>query len=143
MTEGTLRLRSDGVLEEYFAGERRRFRLPVFGELRTLQDKHDIGPAGFEMVFRTNTWRAEHVIDTIRLGLIGAGMPDGDADKLVTSTITEGRLLKHAPLAHMIIIATLGPLTEEPAEKKPEAAESESTAANSESDHADNSPIST
>lgn len=145
MTEqGTQAPRTDGIHEAYFAGERRRFALPLFGELRALQDKHDIGPAGFEMIFRGGAWRAEHVTDTIRLALIGAGMGDQEAGKLVEAYVTEGRLLKYVPLAHDIILATLGPADPEETEKKPlAAADAESLAARLRSAPLGNSPSST
>lgn len=140
--QGTQSTRTDGVHEAYFAGERRRFALPLFGELRALQDKHDIGPAGFEMIFRGGAWRAEHVADTIRLALIGAGMDDQEAAKLVEAYVTEGRLLKYVPLAHDIILATLGPADPEETEKKPDAAgEKKRAAAKSKSAPSGNSPI--
>lgn len=102
-----------GVHDAFFAGERRRFFLPVFGELRLLQNKHDIGPLMFERAFRENLWKAEHVIDVIKYALIGGGMAEAEADKLVTDAITPGRLLRYVSLAHEIIIVTLGPIDEE------------------------------
>lgn len=115
------RPRSDGVLTDHFAGELRRFCLPIFGEFRILQDKHDLGPQGFELVLRSGAWRVEQVSDVIKFGLIGGGMAEAEADRLVSTTIAAGRLLRYVPLAHAIIIATLGPLDPEPDEKKLEA----------------------
>lgn len=131
-------MRSDGTLTDYFGGELRRFALPVFGELRQLQDKHDLGPAGFEVLFRSQAWRAEHVADVIKFGLIGGGMAEAEADKLVKSTIAAGRLLRYVPLAHMIILTALGPMDPETEPKKPEAPETE-TDGRTRSDPADNS----
>lgn len=128
MAEGTQIMRTDGVHTGYFAGELRRFALPVFGELRLLQDKHDLGPMAFEAIFRGGAWRAEHLADVIRFGLIGGGMTEAEADKLVTSTIQAGYLLRYVPLAHEIILAALGPNTPEEAPKKPPAAPPENSA---------------
>lgn len=114
-------MRSDGIVTDYFGGELRRFALPVFGEMRLLQDKHDLGPAAFEMLFRSQAWKVEHVADVIRFGLIGGGMEERDAAKIVDSTIAAGRLLKYLPLAHAIILAALGPADPETAPKKEEA----------------------
>lgn len=122
-------MRTDGVLLEYFAGELRRFALPCFGELRLLQDKHDLGPMGFEHVLRSGAWKVEHVADVIRFGLIGGGASEAEADRLVTSTIAAGYLLRYAPLAHAIILTALGPLEPETAPKKPPAAPPEKSAA--------------
>ena len=121
MTEGTQEgMRTDGVVSDYFAGERRTFALPVFGEMRLLQDKHDLGPMAFEHLLRGGGWRVEHVSDVIRFGLIGGGMGEAEADRLVTSTIAAGRLLRYVPLAHAIILCALGPM--EP-EQPPDAAD--------------------
>ena len=134
-------LPTDGVHFGYFAGERRRFCLPLFGMLRMLQDKYDIGPLGFEAMFRGGHWKAEHLADTIKFALIGGGMNEAEADKLVTSTISAGRLLQYAELAHAIIITTLGPVTPETEGdiKKNDEAPNDPDA-NSGSDPADNFP---
>lgn len=107
-----------GVHFDYFAGERRKFRLPAFGELRLLQDKHDIGPLGFEALFRQGLFKDYHVRDVIKYALIGGGMSESESDGLVSTQIVEGKILQHVFLAHMIILVTLGP--ENPEEKKPE-----------------------
>lgn len=130
MTEGTHdATRTDGVLTDYFSGELRRFALPVFGEMRLLQDKHDLGPMGFETVLRAGAWKVDQVADVIRFGLIGGGMDEAEADKLVKSTISAGRLLKYVPLAHAIILAALGPGDPETEPKKPPAARPPGSAA--------------
>lgn len=89
------------------------------------------------MLFRSQAWRAEHVADVIKFGLIGGGMAEAEADKLVKSTIAAGRLLRYVPLAHMIILTALGPMDPE-TEPKPEAPETE-TDGRTRSDPADNS----
>lgn len=132
-------MRSDGIVTDYFGGELRRFALPVFGELRQLQDTHDLGPAGFEVLLRSQAWRVEHVADVIKFGLIGGGMAEREADKLVKSTIEAGRLLRYVPLAHVIILAALGPLDPETESKKPPAPQAEADG-RSQSDPADISP---
>lgn len=136
-------MRTDGVTEDYFGGERRKFALPVFGEMRLLQDKHDLGPAAFEVLFRSQAWRVEHVADVIRFGLIGGGMGEADADKLVKSTIAAGRLLKYVPLAHQIIMAALGPLDPETEQKKEEAPPPQEAAGRSNSEKKASSHIAT
>lgn len=120
--------RTDGLLVDYFAGELRRFALPAFGELRLLQDKHDLGPMAFEHHLRTGAWKVEQLADVIRFGLIGGGTSEADADRLVKSTIAAGYLLRYAPLAHAIILAALGPLEPETGPKKPPAAPPEKSA---------------
>lgn len=136
-------MRTDGATEGYFGGELRQFALPVFGEMRQLQDKHDLGPAAFEVLFRSQAWRVEHVADVIRFGLIGGGMGEAEADKLVKSTIAAGRLLKYVPLAHQIIIAALGPLDPETEEKKAEAPPPQEAEGRSSSATKDSSPTKT
>lgn len=132
-------MRSDAVLTDYFGGEERRFALPVFGELRQLQDKHDLGPAAFELMFRSQAWKVEHLADVIKFGLIGGGMAEGEADRLVKSTIEAGRLLRYVPLAHTIILAALGPIDPETPEKKPIAPPPAEADGRMQSDLADNS----
>lgn len=119
-----------GVHYDYFAGERRRFFLPIFGELRQLQEKHDIGPMIFERAFRENFWKVEYIVDVIKYGLIGGGMKEAEADKLVIDTIEAGRILRYVGLAHNIMIVTLGPLEDEEddAGKKPAPQDEEETA---------------
>lgn len=114
--------RTDGVMTDYFAGELRRFALPIFGEFRLLQDRHDLGPMGFEHVLRAGAWKVEHVSDVIKFGLIGGGMDEAEAARLVETTIQAGRLLKYVPLAHAIVLVALGPMDPETAPKKPPAA---------------------
>jgi hypothetical protein len=125
MTNRDSFVRTDGVHTGYFAGERRQFALPLFGELRTLQDRHDMGPLGFVQLFQKGLWKSDHIVDVIKFGLIGAGTPEKDADELVREVIRSGRLLQYAGLAHEIMLVTLGPLEDdepEPAKKKPRKA---------------------
>lgn len=133
---------TDGTCRGYFAGESRVFRLPVFGELRLLQDRHDIGPAGFELLFRVAQWKTAHLVDVIKYGLIGGGMPEAEADRLVRATIEAGRILRYVELAHTIILATLGPLESEEDLAKKKAAETAGEAAPASAEW-DNSPMPT
>lgn len=114
MTQDSTR-NTTGVHYAPFAGERRKFFLPVLGELRLLQEKLDLGPALIEQAFRKGFWKAEYISDTIKYALIGGGMLEAEADNLVNTTITSGKLLRHLPLAHDIIIETLGPIDGEDA----------------------------
>lgn len=68
----------DGSVDLDFAGETRRFRL-AYGELRELQEACDAGPLHIFNALRAGAWRIEHVRETIRLGLIGGGMPPAEA----------------------------------------------------------------
>ena len=54
-----------------------------YGEIEILQDKCDAGP---EFIFNSlagRTYLQKYAFETLRLGLIGGGMPDGLARRLV------------------------------------------------------------
>lgn len=92
------------------------------GELRRMQETCNAGPE--EVLARLNlgTWRVDDIIEPLRLGLIGGGMPDGEAGPLVVKLIEQHalhvfRLFARAVLTH----ALYGPEDDQP--EKPEGVE--------------------
>ena len=140
-----MKIRTDGVYEAHFGGERRRFRLPFFGELRTLQDLHDIGPAEFERLFRTNKYKTQHLFDVFKWALIGGDdeLTEEDADKICRATLLEGRIQKYVMTAHMIILVTLGPLDDDEDDAKKNGDDLLSEVMSELSDPLDKSPTET
>ncbi len=54
-----------------------------YGEIEILQDKCDAGPEYIFNALAGRTYRQQYPFEVLRLGLIGAGMPDGEARKKV------------------------------------------------------------
>lgn len=62
------------------------FRLGI-GELRAIEKHSDAGCAVVMMRLLTSAWKIDDVIGPIRLGLIGGGMPERDAQKALESAL--------------------------------------------------------
>jgi hypothetical protein len=91
------------------------------GELRALQDKTDAGPLELMHRIVEGRWRVDDLIETLRLGLIGAGMERGEAGQLVTRLFERHPLTAFALPAQAVLIAALtGPPAEEDEPGKPE-----------------------
>jgi hypothetical protein len=96
---------SGNVTLEWGDGEH-AFRLPL-KQLRELQDKTDCGPEALYERIRSGKWMVADLRETIRLGLIGGGMDEVAASKLVRQYFDGGPLLKHKPTAAAIVLAAL------------------------------------
>ncbi len=79
------------------------FALPI-GQLIELQERCDAGPGHILARMQSGAWRVEDLRETLRLGLVGAGMPPLDALKLVE------RYVDAHPLGDSVVpaIAVLG-----------------------------------
>jgi hypothetical protein len=77
-----------GRITALFGGEECDFRL-AWGELVELQEKRDAGPAVVLARLSLGQWHLQDVIETIRLGLIGAGMDAAQAAKLVRTNVEQ------------------------------------------------------
>jgi hypothetical protein len=64
------------------------FKLNI-GELRALQAATGVGPLFLMGRIVGSQWLVDDIIDTVRLGLIGGGMPDKDAKMLTDRVFTE------------------------------------------------------
>ena len=119
----------DGSVVCFWADGEHKFRLGI-GELRELQEKTDCGPYVLYERLRTYAWRVDDVRETIRIGLIGAGMAPFKAHKLITRYFDELErpLVDHVPAALRIVGTALhGPLDEQPGKKTPAKAKRKPT----------------
>ncbi len=82
------------------------FRL-AWAQLAELQEKTNAGPYVVFARLESDVWRIEDIAHTIRLGLIGGGMPPTDALKKVRTYVEERPLLESVPLAKTILQVAL------------------------------------
>lgn len=107
------------------------------GELRKLQDNCQAGPEEVLNRIRLGQWRVDDIYETIRLGLIGGGMPNSDAGPLVKLMFDQNPIVDFKLTAMAIMMhALFGPPDDTP--EKPEGAtaspESGSSAPSTESE---------
>jgi hypothetical protein len=100
----------DGSIDLIWPDEERTFRLRL-GELRELQEKcGNRGPMTIVNALTMGTWLVDDIVQPIRLGLIGAGMSQADAAKLVQTHLGDGRLKEGIFVAQAIVMrAITGP----------------------------------
>lgn len=82
------------------------FRLRI-GELRKLQEKCDAGPLAIANRLRDGTWLVDDIRETLRLGLIGAGVKQQDALMLVERHVDDLPLLQNVSTAHAVVMASI------------------------------------
>lgn len=82
------------------------FRLAL-KQLSELQDKTGYGPEALYNRVKDGEWFARDLRETIRLGLIGGGMDEVAAAKLMRQYFDESPLLKHKPTVTAILLAAL------------------------------------
>lgn len=78
-----------------------------WGQLIELQEKTDAGPFVVLERFSSGTWRVEEITNTIRLGLIGGGMPPIEALKKVRTYVEDRPPLENLTTAQAILSAGL------------------------------------
>lgn len=97
----------DGSIDLTWPDEERTFRLRL-GELRELQEKcGNRGPMTIVNALTMGTWLVDDIVQPIRLGLIGGGMSQGDAAKLVQTHLGDGRLKEGIFVAQAIVMAAI------------------------------------
>lgn len=111
----------DGSLTIVWGDGEHRFRLAI-GQLRELQEKTNAGPQEVLDRLSTRLWRVDDVRETLRLGLVGGGMPPGDAYRLVVRYVDGRPLMESVQPAQAVLIAALVGSPEEPVGKKAKAA---------------------
>lgn len=87
------------------------FRLGI-GELITLQEKCDAGPLHIAMRLAEKTWRVQDVRETLRLGLIGAGMDQEKARALIEQHVDRVPLLDNIHNAQAVILGAVAGVEE-------------------------------
>lgn len=119
----------NGVVEFDFGDGSHRFRLAL-GELEELQEKTGVGPFMLMQRMITGEWRTQDVVQTLRLGLIGGGMPPADALRLVRRYVEQrSDWLNNAASARLVIFAAVAGAPEE-APGKSDAPEGETEGSN-------------
>lgn len=84
-------------------------------QMRILQTSLNSGPSLIAERLQTGQWFVDDIIETIRLGLIGGGMADREAKRLVEDYVAEGALLQYLPVAiKTIITALIGDAEDQP-----------------------------
>lgn len=107
----------DGSIELVWAGDARKFRLGI-AELLALQEKRSCGPLEIVNRLQYGTWRIEDIQETIRIGLLGAGLDPKAARELVDTNVREGRVTVNVLVAQAILMNALAGDPEEPVGKK-------------------------
>lgn len=99
-----------------------QFRLRI-GELRQLQEKCDAGPMHIARRLADGSWLLDDIRETIRLGLIGAGIKQQDALRLVSEHVDSVPLIQNVVTAQAIILAAVMGVEDEPVGEAPAAGE--------------------
>jgi hypothetical protein len=116
----------DGSCEIAFDGRRTLFKL-AWRELMKIQEACDAGPYVVLDRLLSGRWRLQDISEVIKWGLIGGGMPQADALKLVESEVEGRRPIENLIIAQTILGAGLVGAPEEDVGKKSEAANQEET----------------
>ena len=82
------------------------FQLRI-GEIRLLQEKCDAGPHRIFHRLGDETWRLDDIRETLRLGLIGAGLEQQKALDLIKRHVDSVPLLENVETARAVILAVL------------------------------------
>lgn len=93
-------------VELTWAGGEHTFALRI-EHLRALQDRCDAGPAWVLARLGSGQWLVNDIIDTIRLGLEGGGMPKDDARKLVKKYVENEPLTLSVLTARAVLMSAL------------------------------------
>jgi hypothetical protein len=96
----------DASIERAWGDGEHKFRLSI-KYLRELQDKCKAGPAMLFTRLQTGQWMVDDIRETIRLGLIGGGMPSVEALVLTVRYVDDRPLMENVGMAIEIIGAAL------------------------------------
>jgi hypothetical protein len=115
----------DGSIDLDFADGTYHFRL-AWGELVKLQEECNAGPYFVLNRLLAGQWRMEDITSVIRLGLIGGGMDDGKAMRMVRTYVESTIPFRYLAIAQRVLGAAVVGTVEEDVGKKAEAASQES-----------------
>ena len=96
----------DGKIDLDFGDGHYEFRLG-WKELISLQERTDAGPFFLQQRMLNGDWRVQDISETIRFGLVGAGMTPVEATRLIRLYVERRPLLESLPVAMGIIAAAL------------------------------------
>lgn len=122
MTQKSFRDASGDIL---VGGEKYRAALKL-GQLIALEDTRDAGPIVLLDRIVNDYWRTEDLRQTIRFGLMGGGMDDTAALRLVDTFVVPGRLDQYIKTAGDLLTWALSGSPEDPIKGEPEAPTNES-----------------
>lgn len=111
----------DGSCEVPFNGQRTMFKL-AWRELMKIQEACDAGPYVVLDRLLTGRWNLQDISEVIKWGLIGAGMPQSDALKLIETEVEGRRPLENLVIAQTVLGAGVVGAPEEAVGKKSAAA---------------------
>lgn len=111
----------DGSIELPFNGQRTMFKL-AWRELEKIQEACDAGPYVVLDRLVSGRWRLRDISEVIKWGLIGAGMEQGQALRLVETEVEARRPLENLVIAQKVLGAGVVGSPEEEVGKKLEAA---------------------
>lgn len=114
----------DGSCELPFNGQKTFFRL-AWRELMKIQEACDAGPYVVLDRLVSGRWRLEDISEVIKWGLIGGGMPQSEALKLIEVEVEGRRPLENLVIAQTVLGAGVVGAPEEDVGKKSEAANQE------------------
>lgn len=111
----------DGSCTVPFNGQKTFFKL-AWRELMKIQEACDAGPYVVLDRLVSGRWRLQDISEVIKWGLIGGGMPQGDALKLVENEVEGRPPLENLAIAQQILGAGVVGAPEEEVGKKSAAA---------------------
>ena len=93
----------------FWPGGEHPFRLGI-EELRALQQKTDCGPEFLLMRLRSGQWHVDDLSETLRLGLIGGGMDQSAALKIVRDAFERTPMIAFkVPALTVLMAGVYGP----------------------------------
>ena len=98
----------------FWPGGEHPFRLGI-EELRALQQKTDCGPEFLLMRLRSGQWHVDDLAETLRLGLIGGGMDQNAALKVVRDAFERTPMIAFKVPALTVLMAGVYGPAEDPA----------------------------
>lgn len=97
---------ADGSIEIEWAGDFRKFRLPI-DQLAALEDVCGAGCSEIFARLETSRWGVRDIKETIRLGLLGGKTEGKIARRLVDDHVVDGRIFESVLIARAVLAAAI------------------------------------
>lgn len=110
------------ALTQTWPGGEHAFRLAI-AQLEALQQKTDAGPEWLVFRLQAGQWTAAELFEVLRLGLIGGGMADVEAKRLVETAFDRHPLIEFKVPALSVLMAALYGPADDPVGKPSPAGE--------------------